>query len=82
VSPSHPIVAVRRPPVVTPRPLPRSPVGQRPPLLGPPGLTVPSPEVAGAASTSPVFIYVITLSMLLVATAIAIAALIVVRRSD
>jgi hypothetical protein len=74
-------VAVRRPVVVTRR-LPRSPVGQRPPLLAPPELTVPSPAFAGAASTSPVSIYVITVSMLLVATAIAIAALIVVRRSD
>jgi hypothetical protein len=45
-------------------------------------LTVPSPAVAGAVSTNPVSIYVITLSTLLVAAAIAIAALVLVRRSD
>jgi len=45
-------------------------------------LTVPPPAVAGAVSTTPVSIYVITLSTLLVATAIAIAALVLVRRSD
>jgi hypothetical protein len=67
--------------VVTPR-VPRTPIAQRPPLLAPPGLTVPVPGVAGAVSTSPVPIYVITLSTLVLATAIAIAALVIVRRSD
>jgi hypothetical protein len=78
---AHRIVALRRPMVVTPR-MPQIPVAQRPPLLAPPGLTFPVPGVAGAVSTSPVSIYVITLSTLVVATAIAIAALVLVRRSD
>jgi hypothetical protein len=78
VSPSHPTVALRRPMVVTPR----VPLAQRPPLLAPPDLTVPVPGVAGAVSASRVSIYVITLSTLVVATAIAIAALVLVRRSD
>jgi hypothetical protein len=81
VSPSYPIVAVRRPMVATPR-VPETPVAERPPLLPPPALTVPSPGVAGAVSASLVSIYVITLSTLVVATAIAIAALVLVRRSD
>jgi hypothetical protein len=67
--------------IVTPR-VPRAPFGERPPPLAPPGLTVPSPAVVGAVPTSSVSVYVITLSMLLVATAIAIAALVLVRRSD
>jgi hypothetical protein len=79
--PAHPIVALRRPIVITPR-VPQLPVAQRPPLLAPPGLTFPVPGVAGAVSTSPVSIYVITLSSLVVATAIGIAALVLVRRSD
>jgi hypothetical protein len=81
VIPAHPIVALRRPMVVTPR-VPQVPIAQRPPLLAPPDLTVPVPGIAGAVSTSPVSIYVITLSTLVVATAIAIAALVLVRRSD
>ena len=67
--------------IVTPR-VARTPVGERPPPLAPPGLTAPSPAVVGAVPASPVSVYVITLSMLLVATAIAIAALVLVRRSD
>jgi hypothetical protein len=81
VSPSHPVVSLRRPMVVTPR-VPQMPIAQRPPLLAPPGLTVPVPGVAGVVSTSPVSIYVITLSTLVVATVLAIAALVLVRRSD
>jgi hypothetical protein len=43
---------------------------------------VPAPSAAGGVSTGPVSIYVITLSTLVVATAIAIAALVLVRRTD
>jgi hypothetical protein len=67
--------------IVTAR-VPRTPVGERPPPLAPPGLSVPSPAVMGAVPTTPVSVYVITLSMLLVATALSIAALVLVRRSD
>ena len=81
VSPSKPIVTLRRPMVVMPR-VPQTPIAQPPPLLAPPDLTVPVPRVAGAVSTSPVSIYVITLSTLVLAAVIAIAALVLVRRSD
>jgi hypothetical protein len=61
---------------------PRTPSGQQPPLLAPPGLTGPSHSAIGALTATPVSIYVITVSALLVATAISIAALVLVRRSD
>ena len=81
MSPSRPSIAVRAPMIVTAR-VPRTPVGERLPPLAPPGLSVPSPAVVGAVPTSPVSVYVVTLSMLLVATALAVAALVLVGRSD
>lgn len=70
-----------RPLLVTPR-APRAPLGQRPPVLAPPGLAAPSHAAAGAITATPVSIYLITVSGLLLATAVGIAALVLVRRSD
>lgn len=89
--PAAPIPAARTttvPAARVPRPLivashaPRIPAGQRPPLLAPPRLIGPSHAAVGAVTTNPVSIYVVTGSALLIATAISIAALVLVRRSD
>ena len=86
----HPITAVTtqvpaapapRPRIVVPRPA-RAPTGQQPPVLAPPGLTGPSPGAVVAVTNTPASIYVITVSARVVATAISIAALVLVRRSD
>jgi len=77
---THPSVGAPRP-VAAALHVPRDPVDQQPPLLAPPALTVPSPPAPAAVSTTSVPIYVITLSTLLLATAISIAALVLVRRS-
>jgi hypothetical protein len=51
-------------------------------VLAPPGLTAPSHAAAGAITATPVSIYLITVSGLLLAAAVGIAALVLVRRSD
>jgi hypothetical protein len=76
-----PAARAPHPLIVAPR-TPRTPAGQRPPLLAPPGLIGPSHAAIGAVTTTPVSIYVVTVSALLIATAISIAALVLVRRSD
>jgi hypothetical protein len=80
-SASRPSVEAPRTVAVSPH-VPRDGIDQRPPLLAPPALTVPSPAAPATASTTPVAIYVITVSTLLLAAAISIAALVLVRRSD
>ena len=67
------------PPAASPSPLP---AGRQPPVIAPPSLTLPAQGPIVAPSAVPVSIYVITMSALLVAAAMTVAVLVLVRRSD
>ena len=77
-----PTVAKPTPPAVS-TPSPGTiPVQQQPPVIAPPALTVPPAASIVTVPSSPVSVYVVTLSTLAVAAAISVTALILVRHSD
>lgn len=67
----------------TPPPGPEPAAGLRPPVLAPPTLTIPpAGRPVSAPETGPGGLYTIVLSSMLVAATIAVASLVLVRRSD